>query len=142
MPSGSAIPSSPPKGRSTKETLCLTDYGTWQDHKPDKNIVVEYIEIPHWKTTPRDGKLLKAYEVLVDGQKVGKVEQTIISTDRKAGRLRIPGHGRVGWAWGRPGKIVNGVMRSPEHGTVYGYVSNRRMAVAGLLDYSEAKKVS
>lgn len=42
----------------------------------------------HWRTTPfRNGKIPKAYDVLVDGQAVGLVEQVETHSYRKAGRL-------------------------------------------------------
>lgn len=37
------------------------------------------------------------YDVVFRGQVIGTVSQTTICTDRKAGRLRIPGKGRPGF---------------------------------------------
>jgi hypothetical protein len=114
------------------ETLRLSSY----DRKPDLVVTVTYTEVPysqHSSAGPsHEGRELKAYEVrLAGGKLAGRVSQTIFSTDRHYNRIRLPGKGRIGWAWARPGHLG-------EHGRVYGR-STRRNAVAELLGYSGAE---
>lgn len=102
-------------------------------HYDGASRVVEVVYVPrrHWRGADSRFGQLKAYDVTADGQPVGYVEQTIESTDRQAGRIRIPGRGRVAWAWRRADGKTNGA------GV---YEVTRRSAVANLLGFTSGKK--
>lgn len=85
-------------------------------------LTIRYVERPHWNASnPR----MKSYEVYVDGVHVGHIDRATESTDRHAGRIRIPGKGRLAWAWYNP---FTAKRNSPGL-----YASNRIGAVRGLL---------
>lgn len=104
------------------ENLTLHHYGA----KPDLDVAVVYTPTAHWRTGD-----WRAYDVTVDGADVGRIEQALESTDRQAGRIRIPGRGRLAWAWHRE----DGTRNAPGL-----YARTRREAVAELLGYSSATK--
>lgn len=90
---------------------------------------VEYIETEHWSDVPTysTGKPEKAYEVYVDGEHVGKVEQTEDQSVRPLGRgsrLVTRGGYRIRWSWRR----LDGETNAPGL-----YCDTRREAVAHLI---------
>lgn len=116
-----------------KVTLRLRDYGFTP--KPEKMVTVEFNEIPHYLggndwSRNRNGNPWRAYEVLHNGKVIGKVEQVTESTDRKSGRIRVPGKGRLAWAWTRKPYHIASNSNSPGL-----YARNRNDAVAELLGY-------
>lgn len=117
------------------ETLRLRHFTILaEDRLEDRTVTVEYVEVDHWSTQPNpDGSERRKYEVYVDHGLAGTIEQTTESTDRKYGRLRRPGKGRVAWSWrSADGKREN----SPGL-----YARTRRIAVAKLVGYSEGEVV-
>ena len=52
---------------------------------------------------------MKAYNVRVAGVLVGRIERAVESTDRHYGMIRVPGRGRLAWAW----RALDGRCNSP-----------------------------
>lgn len=120
-----------------KLDLRFKDYGF--DPKPSITLEVEYVEVQHylgkndWSKNP-NGNPWRAYEVIVEGKVIGQVEQVKESTDRKAGRIRIPGKGRLAWGWKlKPYHIIG------NHNSPGLYARTRNDAVAKMLGYSLAE---
>lgn len=109
-----------------REKLEIRDY---RNGKPAKTVDVEYVARPHWNTVDAG---MKSYDVNVDGVHVGYVEAATESTDRDYGRIRVPGKGRKAWSW----RSIDGRTNAPGL-----YASTRAVAVAKLVNYSDAKKV-
>ncbi len=113
-------------------------------NKDDRIVTVEYREIPHthggtdWSKNP-NGNPWRAYEVLVDGEVVGEVEQVTKSTDTKVGRLRMVGKGRLAWGWSRPRRRGDPQGYGPLSNSPGLYATNRDSAAAKILgfDYAE-----
>ena len=109
-----------------RERMRLRDFALGES-KPDRVIEVEYRPTRHW-----NGRSA-AYEVALDGEVIGKIERATESTDRHYGRIRIPGKGRPAWSW----RGADGRANSPGL-----YPHNRRGAVAKILGYSTAERIS
>lgn len=84
---------------------------------------VELRARPHYLNEPG----MTAYDVLEGGEVRGYIERAVESTDRHSGRIRVPGKGRLAWAWYR---AEDGKRNSP--GT---YEHNRAYAVARVLGW-------
>lgn len=101
--------------------------------REDRTVTIAYVEREHWDTvgTSPAGRPWKAYDVIVDGEPVGHVEQAEESTDRHYGRIRVPGKGRVAWGW----RTSDG-----KRNAAGCYEATRSSAVARMLGYSRARK--
>lgn len=112
------------------ERVTLKHYA-WSSErqKPDRVVDVEYVRLTHIGSheLPDDDR---AYDVLVNNERVGYVIRVMASTDTKiAGtRLRRAGRGRPAWRWNR--------YSDGEHNAPGLYPPNRADCVAKLLDYS------
>lgn len=91
-------------------------------------VSVEFVRTEHWSSDPK----MTAYEVVVGGETVGKIERATESTDRHYGRIRVPGKGRLAWGWSRADIPFNKEGHSHRPGV---YESNRANAVARVLGY-------
>lgn len=81
---------------------------------------------------------MKAYEVVArNGRVLGRIERTIESTDRHYGRIRVPGKGRLAWAWAR---YRTG--EAPKYNYPGCYESNRAQAVARMLGYEHGEEIT
>lgn len=104
--------------------------------QPDRVVSVEYVRATHW-----DGES-PAYDVLIDGKKIAKIERATENTDRHYGRIRSPGKGRPAWSWTQAnpgdGAHLDG-RRSNSPGV---YEPTRAAAVARALGYWIGTKVA
>lgn len=122
------------------EQLRLTHSG-FGERKPDRVIVAHYMAADHWNT----GSDLKAYDVVIDGEIVGRVEQVIAGTTSpiRGTRLIRRHKGHIEWAWRRP---RNADDDEPGLGPIRNssgcYEQTRRDAVAEMLGYTRAEKVA
>jgi hypothetical protein len=121
------------------ETFKLIDSG-YGERRESLTVTVEYVEVPHMYESigqaEHEGRPMKAYEVMLDGEKVGKIEHVVESTDRHYGRIRSPGRGRLAWGWVVTGPPGGGIM--PRYNSPGLYRRTRRDAVADMLGWSYA----
>lgn len=125
-------------------TLALEHY-SFGDTKPDRKVTVQFREIPHYYTgTNVNDNPWKRYEVMIDGEVVGRVEQVTASTDSqiRGTRLRRVGRGKLAWGWDRPRGKDDPKGFGPVNNSPGMYGSSRIQAVAKMLGYSVAKRVS
>jgi hypothetical protein len=106
----------------------------WDGPTVSEDVTVEYVEVPHWNTHGNE----KAYDVLVDGQKVGRVEQVryMASTNYKGTRIRSDLGYRLEWSWRRMGSLAQNERRENYPGS---YERTCRSAAACILGYDFAK---
>jgi hypothetical protein len=71
---------------------------------------------------------MKAYDVMIDDVWIGYIFRVVKNTDRPAGRLRIPGKGRLAWGW----RLVGGSYNPPGL-----YESSRDRAVKRMIETRE-----
>lgn len=108
-----------------RERMALKHYPIFeQDKKPDRVVEAEYIRV--------DLASRRTYDVVVEGEVVGRITRATQNTDRKYGRIRVPGKGRPAWSWRRS----DGRNNPPGM-----YSGNRRDAVARILGYTLGEKV-
>lgn len=110
--------------------LKLRTWGAGYTTDP-REVTVEFVKVAHPYSTQKPNA---AYDVVVDGTKVGNIHRVIESTDTKiAGtRLRRAGKGRLAWAW----RTVGG-----EHNAPGLYCHNRAYAVTKMLGYDDYTEV-
>jgi hypothetical protein len=113
--------------------LIHTNWYKREDKLPDLKVEVEYVPAQHWSSD--EGR--KAYDIVIDGEVVGKITREIENTDTHYGRIRIPGKGRPAWGWTRAKKKAGETGNRNAPGM---YEHNRRSAVAKILGYSYAEK--
>lgn len=73
----------------------------YPNEKQARMLTVEFCEVEHWAAEIGLDERVpnpKAYDVVVDGKIIGRIERAILSTDRIYGRIRSPGKGRPGWS--------------------------------------------
>lgn len=130
-----------------RETLNLSNAG-FRAETLSTVVDVEYREVPHYLGPHAEhlGRKMSAYDVYVGGEwgmwNVGRIEHAVESTDRhpRGSRIRIPGRGRLAWAWRseiRKDKYGNAATNAPGL-----YCSSRRAAVARIMGYWHAEKVT
>ena len=109
---------------------------------------VEYVKAPYYDHDPdyrpeHKGKQQQAYDVRVNGDLVGRIRQTVVSTSRspRTSRIRWGIGSHLEWSWDRShtaGPNLNGRMSNSPG--LYG--KTRREAVADMLGYGRAEVVS
>lgn len=115
----------------SRETVEITEGGigrgyTW------RTVEVEYVKTSHWDDESA------AYNVVIDGKVVGKIERATESTDRHYGMIRVPGKGRPAWSWKRAKKSRRKDVRDENYPG--SYASTRAQAVAELLGGSRGER--
>ncbi len=113
-----------PRCRMSRETIEVVSggYGRKYTHR---TVEVEYVKTDHW-----DGESA-AYNVVIDGKVVGKIERAMTNTDRHYGMIRVPGKGRPAWSWRRAKKSRRKDVRDENYPG--SYASTRAQAVAEIL---------
>lgn len=124
-----------------KETLILKHYHYFSDDekKADLKVEVEYVPTEHWDTTGER----KAYNVVIDGEVVGTVTQSLANTSSPIRGTRLVRHhkGTLEWSWQRPRRPEDGKGLGPVYNAPGLYSKTRRKAVAKIMGYSDAQKV-
>ena len=123
-----------------RKTIRVQDWkSSYDDVKPARVVTVDLVRVPHWSSDERR----TAYDVYEGDVKIGTIERAKESTDRHYGRIRVPGKGRLAWAWHRPspvgrrGAYLDGVNEN-RPGC---YESNIANAVARLYRYDRGEEI-
>jgi hypothetical protein len=95
-----------------------------EERKPDLVVEAEYV--------PVEGAYRTTYDVVVEGEIVGRITRATESTDRHYGRIGVPGKGRPAWSWNS---------RKDGRNNIPGlYAHNRRTAVAEIMGYTSGER--